>query len=510
MDNAEKYFVQRMDGVLLLSFIAAEAEVVNVRRDFGTKLAKPFSPGVNAHGRINYFGYLWPDVDKQARAVINTLRVNPHFLSFIFDLWHRRVRALKRLEQNISIFQLKRLDDDCLGRIFRTLINRYQEQYSPSLLCDAFGLYVEKVITTQLKHIVSERGEERKLAHYLEILTAPRRISWATKEEIELLRIAALCKRKKRLASLLCHDFTVGKKEFAKDKVLADLLDTHTRKYFWLQNSYGKGVKLSRDYFLRRIRTIIRDEGRIEDKIQELFHTAQRYRQKKHLMAKLKIDHYTCLLLEWIESFGFLHDARKAVMMEAHYWITIVLREIGRRLGLTLSEMYYTDHHKIETMLRDKRIARALIHERMKLCAYVIWPSHYRIVVGRQAHMWHERFLGGTRKAIGELKGVSAASGVAVGNAKVVRDVNDGRKIKPDDILVTGMTRPHWMPFLKKVKAIVTDEGGITCHAAIVAREMHIPCIIGTKVATRVLHDNDLIEVNTNHHCVRIIKKGSL
>lgn len=58
MQKEPKYFVQRMDGVLLLSFIAAEAEVVNVLKDFGKGMEKPFSPGVNAHSRINYFGYV--------------------------------------------------------------------------------------------------------------------------------------------------------------------------------------------------------------------------------------------------------------------------------------------------------------------------------------------------------------------------------------------------------------------------------------------------------------------
>ena len=68
------------------------------------------------------------------------------------------------------------------------------------------------------------------------------------------------------------------------------------------------------------------------------------------------------------------------------------------------------------------------------------------------------------------------------------------------------MTRPEFMPILRKAAAIVTDEGGITCHAAIVARELKIPCIIGTQIATRVLKDGDLVLVDATNGVVKKIQ----
>ena len=61
---------------------------------------------------------------------------------------------------------------------------------------------------------------------------------------------------------------------------------------------------------------------------------------------------------------------------------------------------------------------------------------------------------------------------------------------------------------MKRASAIVTDEGGITCHAAIIARELKVPCVIGTKIATQVLNDGDLVEVNANQGIVKILKKA--
>ncbi|MFH1089183.1 MAG: PEP-utilizing enzyme [Candidatus Uhrbacteria bacterium] len=100
--------------------------------------------------------------------------------------------------------------------------------------------------------------------------------------------------------------------------------------------------------------------------------------------------------------------------------------------------------------------------------------------------------------------GQIGSSGKAVGRVrKILNILTDSANFCDGEILVTGMTRPEYVPFMKKAAAIITDEGGITCHAAIVARELKKPCIIGTKIATQVLHDGDLVEVDADNGIVR-------
>jgi len=92
-----------------------------------------------------------------------------------------------------------------------------------------------------------------------------------------------------------------------------------------------------------------------------------------------------------------------------------------------------------------------------------------------------------------------------------VRIVFNPAKIKnfeKGDVLVTGMTRPEFLQIMKKAVAFVTDAGGMLSHAAIVARELKKPCILATEVATKVLHDGDLVEVDANKGIVKIIKKN--
>jgi len=96
----------------------------------------------------------------------------------------------------------------------------------------------------------------------------------------------------------------------------------------------------------------------------------------------------------------------------------------------------------------------------------------------------------------GSLVGQIANKGKAMGTVRIVLDPHDDKGFKQGDILVTSMTRPEFVPLMKKAAAVVTNEGGVTCHAAIVSRELNIPCIIGTKRATMVLKDGDVVEVD--------------
>lgn len=106
------------------------------------------------------------------------------------------------------------------------------------------------------------------------------------------------------------------------------------------------------------------------------------------------------------------------------------------------------------------------------------------------------------------ITGTIAFKGRVKGEAQIITRKKDVANFKDGNILVAPMTTPHYLPAMKKAKAFVTDEGGVTCHAAIVSRELKTPCIIGTKIATEVLHSGDLVEVDANNGRVIIESKG--
>ncbi len=94
------------------------------------------------------------------------------------------------------------------------------------------------------------------------------------------------------------------------------------------------------------------------------------------------------------------------------------------------------------------------------------------------------------------LEGLGASPGIAYGEAKLVSDASELGKVKDGDILVAVMTTPDMVPAMKRAAAIVTDEGGLTCHAAIVSRELGCPAVVGTRRATLVLTDGMKITID--------------
>ncbi len=104
------------------------------------------------------------------------------------------------------------------------------------------------------------------------------------------------------------------------------------------------------------------------------------------------------------------------------------------------------------------------------------------------------------------LTGAAASPGIGTGPVKVLKSPDEISKVKEGDVLVAPMTSPDYVPAMKKASAIITNEGGQTSHAAIVSRELGIPCIVGTRDATKVLKDNDLVTVDGSKG---LVYKGS-
>lgn len=97
------------------------------------------------------------------------------------------------------------------------------------------------------------------------------------------------------------------------------------------------------------------------------------------------------------------------------------------------------------------------------------------------------------------IKGLEASPGIADGTVKIIKKIDELDKVQKGDILVTSMTTPDMVPAMKRANGIITDKGGITCHAAIVSRELGIPCVVGTKNATKILQENSEVIINSEN-----------
>jgi phosphohistidine swiveling domain-containing protein len=188
----------------------------------------------------------------------------------------------------------------------------------------------------------------------------------------------------------------------------------------------------------------------------------------------------------------------------------VFLKEIYKRTGARVSDMYFYDMKEMKDLFDGKILDEDLMRERSKGYVLISLKDKQYILTGDEFKKLYLEVVK-SRLKISQLKGAIASRGIVAGRVRLLihnkRNVSkEAEKFKKGEILVTEMTRPGIIMACHKASAIITDEGGITCHAAIVARELGIPCIIGTKIATQVLKDGDLVEVDADKGIVKILK----
>jgi len=194
---------------------------------------------------------------------------------------------------------------------------------------------------------------------------------------------------------------------------------------------------------------------------------------------------------------------REAVAIHAHYeQATKFFNELSCRLNISLNDFWYLSKEEIVGGLREKINIESIIAKR-KIEGFTIKQvgKKIKVLTGVKPEDWHEAALPINNK---EIKGNAAFIGKIIkGKVQIVFDPALAR-MEIGDILVTPMTTPNFVPLMKKARAIITDEGGLLCHASIVARELKKPCIVGTKFATQVLEDGDKIEIDIKSGTVKI------
>jgi len=211
------------------------------------------------------------------------------------------------------------------------------------------------------------------------------------------------------------------------------------------------------------------------------------------------------MVLEYKKCMVDIREQSQYITIKLEDLIDIVLKRIAESKNLSHELIKYTT--PIEIINND--LNKTILNQRKEISVQMVKNNKYLVFQDKEAKEIDDLIVSLEEKLNSkEVKGNSAYKGKAEGIVRVILYRRDLDKIKNGEILVTPMTEAFYTPYLKKVKGIVTNEGGITCHAAIISRELKIPCIIGTKMATKVLKDGDLVEVDANKGIVKIIKKG--
>lgn len=303
--------------------------------------------------------------------------------------------------------------------------------------------------------------------------------------------------------------------EDTDDVLLADLgfkklFQQYINKYFWIKSDFYKYVPLTTVSLAAEIRneiqgTTIEEVKARSQKLNDGLTAIKEHRQElertMHLTASdRKYLYFVTRIIQWI-------DYRKIGMMTDFYYLTQLLEEISKRLNCSYEQLGGYTFQEIESFLNSTSVPdRALETKRFQGVMTVFEmsnpPALYYDDDGKK--LWA---LLRNQLDTDVVKGIVASRGQGTAVEGVVSIVHDPMQdhFVNGSILVTSMTRVEFIPLMKKAKAIITDEGGIACHAAIVTRELGIPCIIGTKNATRILKNGASVMMDMKSGIVRII-----
>ena len=291
---------------------------------------------------------------------------------------------------------------------------------------------------------------------------------------------------------------------YKQGKDIIQDLDKHAESFGWLvNNKYDLSFLTNEDYFTS-IKILSSPEKELRD---EQDHYQEKVKKYHLLLAKYKYDTKIVNLIESAQEAIFFRSFRSERLFQGGIYLQLLLQEIAARISVEYTEIMYLTPSEIISYLNDNKTCDISIIQHRKQGFAYLPPATSGIVVGKELDELSRNIIVFNTNGT-EVKGSPAYPGKVQGRTCVVTDLAELAKIKQGDILVCNSTTPDFVPSLRKVLAIVSDEGGILSHAAVISRELKIPAVIGTKYGTKLLKDGDWIEVNATTGTVTILKKA--
>ncbi len=269
---------------------------------------------------------------------------------------------------------------------------------------------------------------------------------------------------------------------FDSGKSEQEILQAFEKEYAWIQSSYLGRNTISIDFI-------------------------------KELAQKNKTEHIETIenggrhdFTEILSHLFSWQDERKANILSSIYYSQPVLDALARKLNISEESIKFLLPEEVEKTT-DPSFQNELVERAKLFVDYAPKTLQRTILTGSQAQEFIDQFSEVIDEDVTILHGQAAFAGKVTGVIRVCLSLEAIDNFKDGEILVASMTRPEYVPAMKKASAFITDEGGITCHAAIIARELKKPCVIGTKRATKILKDGDVVEVDADNGTVTIIGK---
>lgn len=351
--------------------------------------------------------------------------------------------------------------------------------------------YWARAMDRILSKSLSLRKDSPEYKEILFALTKPREISTTLLEKKAVLTQALRVKKGR--------------------KVLAEAAQELSDEFGWLP-VFTYGTPWGRPYYRKELAQAMKKD---ETTLRRDYAALKNYRLLRDAALKKLVDRYKIGRkdLQVFLDYGLALDTRNEAEYLVSYggfYLLPIYQEISRRLKLSINQVRTLFEEEIVACLRGRADAQELIKEKEGLVAWgfnraMTKRVNFSAAEAREllAHLEKPAKVGARAAA---KSGLTASLGQATGPARIVKSPADNHKVKPGDILITYATTVDYLPAMKRAAAIITEVGGLTCHAAVVAREFGIPCIVALRGAMVDFKDGQLIEVDADRGQVKIIK----
>jgi len=387
------------------------------------------------------------------------------------------------VKQNILTFITENKETDLSKLSFQNLTHLAEKIKTLFMDYDSASLFTWFVAGDLLKKKIGARLELS--GDDLDIIALPEEQTFATQMEREVIE-GSLDKN--------------NEKQSSKD--LAD-------KYYWIPFGYDGPSIWNDEHFVHRIKEFRNNKDETKTKYDEIVKRDKELKEKvKTIIEKRNFGKEEKWLIHILRSSAIWTDERKMLDFQLFFLYNNVLLEFEKRYKISVVHLKYLFTNELVDLEKNTEKLEKLAEQRIKKEFMLISESgDVRIATDLELQRVREIIDRQSQKS--DIRGNVACRGAEtkyIANVKVLRSSKECSKVEKGEILVATMTTPDYVLAMNRALGFITDEGGVTCHAAIIAREMNKPCIIGTKNATQLLKDGDKIEMDVLNGSVRILK----
>lgn len=423
------------------------------------------------------------DLARESKKFSHTVIMHPEVGKKFNRLWDEKTNKLITQFSALDVTNFSTISDKKLIQLFQQFSKTYYDWFTVTISLELASSSIEPLLGEHLK-MYFPKNKEVQYQKAFSVLTAPQELTFYRREQRDILHILQLPKTKR-----------------------AQALQLHQKKYYWILNSYAQGKPLLVSYFQKELGKFSNTDWQATLKEIDAY-SSKIARDKQELLSTMKPSTKDVQLIKTVEELAELMDIRKEYNFRAEYFLEQFVQEISRRAQMPTDDLKYLFPEELAEVSDGTRY-QSIIANRKQCFVFVCTNSKIENFTGKNAQVIADQFSHVNQINESIIHGRVASTGDMYyfrGTAKIIHTMKDMGQLRDGDILVTPMTSPDFVIGMKKAGAIITDVGGLLSHAAIVSRELHKPCIVGTEIATKVIHDGDVVELHCGRGTIRIIK----